>query len=57
MIETLMGMEIVDEREQTLDMQVMAKEKWQARMASHDNLIHNKEESDDTDESSSNKPL
>lgn len=43
MIETLMGMEIVDEREQTLDMRVMAKEKWQKRMANHENLIENED--------------
>ena len=44
MIETLMGMEIVDEREQTLDMQIMAKEKWNKRVESHDNLIKNDEQ-------------
>ena len=42
-----MGIEIMDERDQTLDMQTMAKEKWLARMQNHDNLIHNKEESDE----------
>lgn len=46
-IEALMGIEIMDERDQTLDMQTMAKEKWLARMQNHDNLIHNKEESDE----------
>lgn len=39
MIETLMGMEIVDEREQSSDMQEMAKQKWQDRMLNHDLLF------------------
>lgn len=45
-LETLMGIEIVDEKDQTYDMQEMAKEKWRVRMSGHKNLIHNKEESD-----------
>lgn len=43
MIESLMGMEIVDERDQTLNMQLMAKEKWQQRVDNHENLIKNEE--------------
>ena len=46
MIETLMGMEIVDEREQSADMQEVAKQKWQSRVDSHDNLIHDDEENE-----------
>lgn len=46
MIEKLIGIDIVDERDQGLNMQALAKAKWQARITKHDNLVFNEEESD-----------
>lgn len=40
MLETLIGMEIVDEKDHTSDMQQVAIDKWQSRVENHDNLIH-----------------
>ncbi|MDP2561651.1 CNNM domain-containing protein [Psychrobium sp. 1_MG-2023] len=45
LIEALMGIEIVDERDQALDMQTVAKEKWRSRVNNNKNLIHDDEES------------
>ncbi|WP_063355589.1 hemolysin family protein [Pseudoalteromonas luteoviolacea] len=39
LLESLMGMDIVDEREQTSDMQAAAKQKWQQRVDNHSHLI------------------
>ncbi|WP_440054861.1 CNNM domain-containing protein [Pseudoalteromonas sp. T1lg65] len=44
LLESLMGMDIVDEREQTSDMQAAAKRKWRERIDNHDNLIEHKED-------------
>ncbi|MEJ6475494.1 hemolysin family protein [Pseudoalteromonas piscicida] len=44
LLESLMGMDIVDEREQTTNMQAAAKQKWRERVDNHDNLIEDKDD-------------
>ncbi|WP_187306163.1 hemolysin family protein [Pseudoalteromonas piscicida] len=44
LLESLMGMDIVDEREQTTNMQAAAKQKWRERVDNHDNLIEDIDE-------------
>jgi CBS domain containing-hemolysin-like protein len=38
-IETLLGTEIIDEADHTVDMQALAKEKWKQRVRKH-GLVH-----------------
>ena len=39
MIESLMGLNIMDERDQSADMQMVAKQRWRQRLASTDKLL------------------
>ncbi|WP_171040309.1 hemolysin family protein [Pseudoalteromonas sp. S2755] len=50
LLESLMGMDIVDEREQTTNMQAAAKQKWRERVDSHDNLIEDIDEAEEAPE-------
>ncbi len=47
LIEALIGLDILDERDQFSDMQEKAISKWQKRMREHKNLIQNNDEDDD----------
>ena len=50
LLESLMGMDIVDEREQTTNMQAAAKQKWRERVDNHDNLIEDSDEAEEASE-------
>ncbi|WP_405630526.1 hemolysin family protein [Pseudoalteromonas sp. Ld20] len=39
MIEALMGLDIIDEHDQSVNMQMVAKQRWQQRLASNDKLL------------------
>ncbi|WP_211858768.1 MULTISPECIES: hemolysin family protein [Pseudoalteromonas] len=53
LLESLMGMDIVDEREQTTNMQAAAKQKWRERVDNHDNLIEDSDEAEEASETQS----